>query len=65
MNKWAVALFCAVAALFSNPSSAATIYVWTNMPGWVDVPGVAGTMAFTNPTPSLDDFYNVRVRMAE
>ena len=38
---------------------------WTNMPGWVDVPGVVGTMAFTNNTPSLDDFYNVRVRMSE
>ena len=38
---------------------------WTNIPTYVDVPGVAGTMAFTNATPSFDDFYNVRVRMAE
>jgi hypothetical protein len=36
----------------------------TNLPAYVDQPGVSGVMSYTNPVPADYDFYGVRVRLA-
>ena len=54
----------ATGRLYSLQTATNILSVWTNMPDFTDQPGVAGTMSFTNSTPSIHDFYNVRVQMA-
>ena len=54
----------ATGRLYSLQTATNLLAVWTNMPDFTDQPGVAGTMSFTNSTPSIHDFYNVHVQMA-